>query len=279
MPRNGERLEIGRKAYFEYPAYSNSMISDYLESPRLFYKRHVAKTIPPVKETPAMRKGTLGHLRVLEPKRWKQFVQVAPTSDKKTKKYQEFVDYQGPEAVVITPEENDWAEAVYREISEHSLARNYLLEIPSEAEVPIAWDCPHTSLRLKALLDSLSTGTVKDLKFVTNPKREFWKSYTAKDRAYHRQAAHYLDGVSALTGVEASALEFVFIMVQNEEPFDIFCHRLSSDFLAGAWEELKVAKQRIARSLMTDDWYPPGSLSVQSIDQPLWQWDTLSNHE
>lgn len=286
---NAERLDVSRVGYHDYPATSNSMLTDYLDSPRLFYKRWVAKKMPPKKETPQMRQGTLRHLRVLEPHRWLSQVVIAPSVDRRTKAGKEaasaFEASLPDGAIQVTQEEYDLAEEAYAEIFKHDLAWEYLGRRNGEAELAIAWDCDLTGLRLKALLDRLcpeeSDGfddkqpVVVDAKFVANPRKDFWKSYGARERGYHRQAAHYLEGASELLGVPQKQIQFVFVMVQNEQPYDIFIHRLESDFLDGAREELFFAKKRLCKSMATGDWHPPGSLSIQDIPQPLWQWDSV----
>jgi hypothetical protein len=277
MPRNGERLDVSRDGYFAHLGISNSMLSDYLDSPRLYYGRYVAKTIPKMSSSPQMRLGTLAHYLALEPKAYAQNVVVPPKVDRRTKsgrlEYDKWQASLGQDSVVVDADEKAQIERMVDAVRSHSLARTYVFDMPGESEVPLRWECEDSDLTLKALLDRLVTGMVIDLKFMANPKPDFWKSYTAKDRGYHRQAAHYLDGVSALTGVPADELTFLFIAVQNKEPFDIYCHRLTHEFLAGAREELRSLKRRLKMSLDTGNWYPPGSLSIQTIEQPLWSYD------
>lgn len=275
---NAERIEGGSNIYHAHPGISNSKLSDYKESPKLFYERHVTKAMPPRAETPLMRRGTLGHLCALEPKVWESKVTVAPTCDRRTKDgkatYAAWQQSLSSDSIEVTAEEKAYTERMVQAIKDHSLARKYVFDLPAESEVGIRWNCEESELVLKGLMDRFGAGQIIDLKFTNNPKPTWWKSYQAKDRGYHRQAAHYLQGAADLVGVKPEDLRFIFVAVQNEPPFDIYCHELDREFLRGAAEELKVLKYRLKLSMDANIWLPPNSLSLNRIEQPLWAFDS-----
>jgi exodeoxyribonuclease VIII len=280
---NAERLEGGTKIYHAHPGISSSKLSDYKESPKLFYERHIAKSMPSKAETPLMRRGTLGHLCALEPKIWSSKVTVAPICDRRTKdgkaEYSAWRESLDGDSIEVSAEEKAYTEKMVQAIKDHSLARKYVFDLPAEAELPIRWDCDESELVLKGLLDRFGAGIIVDLKFIGQPKPTWWKSYQAKDRGYHRQAAHYLQGAADLVGVNPSDLRFLFICVQNEPPFDIYCCELEDEFLKSAAEELRILKHRLRLSMDCNLWFPPNSLSLNKISQPLWAWDETHNTE
>jgi hypothetical protein len=277
MPRNGERLEISREAYHEHPGISNSKLSDYLESPKLYWARHIAKTMGPKKESPPMRKGTLGHLCALEGKRWQKDVVIEKKFDRRKVAEREqctkWEESLGPNSVVVTEAEKEFTERMVAEIKNHPEARTWLFDMPGASEVAVRWDDEEHDLVCKALWDREVQGGLVDLKFLANPKKDFWSKWGARDRGYHRQAAHYIDAYSAVTGLPRDEVRFIFVCVQNQEPFDIFCYELEWEFLLAAWEELRSIKKRLKISLASNNWHPPGSTVLNKVPWPMWAYD------
>lgn len=107
----------------------------------------------------------------------------------------------------------EWAQVVAMRdaVMAHPQAR-YLFS-NHQAEQSVFWD--EGGLMLKCRPDAWQPGKLWDLKTTVDASpNEFGK--TAHNYGYHQSAAHYIDGVKALTGEE---LPFGFILVEKTAPY------------------------------------------------------------
>lgn len=270
-----ERLDITTQEYRDYPAVSNSMLSDYKYSPGYYYGRHVTKDIGPPEESKSMRLGTLAHMCILEPNKFALTVS-APKVDRRTKAGKAEIAAweadQHPEAIIVDYWEKHVAQKMANCVRKNPVAKKLLAQ--GVAESAITWECSETGLDLKALVDFWTDDNqVLDLKFLMDPKPSWWYTYTARDRGYHRQAAHYIDGVSRFGFTEKNAIPFTFICCGNDEPHDVYCIRMDQELIETASMSLTLLKLRLKYSLDSGDWMPPESRILHTPEKPIWGHD------
>lgn len=129
-----------------------------------------------------------------------------------------------------------------------------------KAEQSVFWD--EDGLPLKCRPDAWKTGLLIDLKTTINADpNEFGK--TAHNFGYHQSAAHYIDGVKAVTGEE---LPFKFVLVEKTAPYLVSVVELD-------WEAIDIGRQlndrakRIYRECVeSGNW--PGYPTAEPIPLP-----------
>lgn len=270
-----QRLNCTAQEYYDHPAVSNSMLKVYRESPSLYYGRFITKTIQPRKETEASRIGSLAHMCVLEPDRWTKVVSL-PKVDMRTKVGKEtmekFLADQSPDSITANSWEKYVAENCAQAVLKNPVAKKLLAR--GVGETPITWDCDHTNMELKALIDFWTdSGELIDLKFLNDPTPQWWHTYTCRDRGYHTQAAHYQEGASKFTFCDPEEIPFTFICCGSEAPHDVYCIQLDRELLDTARETLFLLKKRLEYSMINGDWMPPESRVVHRPEKFLWGHD------
>jgi len=140
----------------------------------------------------------------------------------------------------------------------HPQARG--LFIGHKAEESVFWK--EDALTLKCRPDSWQPGRLVDLKTTVDASpRAFGK--TAHSFGYHQSAAHYIDGVKAVTGEE---LPFTFVLVEKTAPYLVSVVELD-------WEAIELGRalndraKRIFRECVTaNNW--PGYPTAEPISLP-----------
>lgn len=132
-------------------------------------------------------------------------------------------------------------------------------------EVSLVWECPDTGMLCKARCDHASKDwqRITDLK-TTQDALEF--NHSLARFGYHRQAAHYLQGVKVLTGTDA---EFGIVAIETDGP--PFCPRSApvhpESIAIGAAELLEI-KRDIQAAMEDGEW--PGYSNPDHWMLPAW---------
>jgi len=180
----------------------------------------------PSEPTPAMRKGTLTHLAILEPDRFKSEIAVAPECDRRTTKgkelWTEFVAaHEGKE--IITAQEFAELDAMRLAVWSHPTAGK-LLEQIEEVETSIMWHTEGVDCRTRPDAITRKRWTL-DLKTTSDASPEGFAKSVANYR-YHVQDAFYTD---ARAHVEGEGLPFVFLCVETAPPFLVAVYTLPAE--------------------------------------------------
>lgn len=131
-----------------------------------------------------------------------------------------------------------------------------------KAEESVFWE--EGDLMLKCRPDAWKPGLLVDLKTTVNADpREFGK--TAYNFGYHQSAAHYQDGVEALTG---ERLPFLFVLVEKTAPYLVSVVELDPEALAAGHAMNSRAKAIYRTCTQTGVWY--GYESEDPIELPHW---------
>lgn len=174
---------------------------------------------------------------------------------------------------VITEDEWRRCEAVKASLKDH--IANFVLARKGYCEQSLVWE--YNGLPMKCRLDKFADGkrpTIIDLKkcrvgFGTTEECQ----RAVSNYEYHVQAAIYVQAVEKLTGRRP---EFIWVFVEDNDPFDIQVIPASDDDLTIGWHIAKQAIDRYVRSIKSNDipgyiWVPenikPGGLPPWQVKQ------------
>lgn len=215
-------------------------------------------------DSPAMAKGRAIHCATLEPDEFPKRYTVWP-GYRRGKDWQEFsaaADAAGME--ILTEAEYDDRLATRDAVRAHPVAARYLAA--GHAEQVITWVDHDTDLPCKARIDFITPGNViADLKTGRDIGDHSF-SRTTHDLLYHVSAAHYRNGMRAITGEE---WDFVFIAVESNPPHDVRVGPLSEDALYCGEQEAARLLRLVADCTASGEW--PGAYPDEdTFDLPAW---------
>lgn len=262
-PKPGIYRDVPFTEYLGWKALSNSRMNLAMQSLRHF--KEVTFTEP----TPQLRLGSFVHCGVLEPLAISMRYAVMPryeldkentTSEGKPSTSKTTSYYKAQAAAFAAANRDkeivDLADyeklvRINKSLCRSDRAREYLGE-RGDAEVSLLWEDAETGLLCKARIDMLNSG-INDLKTTGNICK--FPSSIA-DYGYHRQAAHYQDGLATLCGGEIKP--FRIIAVESTMPHGVRAAPMSEDALEVGHAEIVSVKRAIADAYAADEWpcYP-----------------------
>lgn len=241
--------------YFADPALSRSDLDIYIDSPRLYFKRRVERSMPDPTPTAALRIGTMLHHAVLEPD---MLAEPFFTGDARVQKERRQVE--------------DMLAALESSRTDGARAARVLLWGDGLSEVSLTWTDDATGLARRARLDRIivrsNSVLVVDLKSTDDPSPSAFAKSIAKF-GYHRQAAYYCDAAREYAG-DNCAIHFAFVAIRKEPPHEIAVYQLDDEAIALGKEEIDEAMLDLARSLKTNDWSAPWEREPTTIHLPGW---------
>lgn len=179
--------------------------------------------------------GSAVHCGFLEPSLYdEQFVAIdgdLRTTAGKAEKAK--LEAERPGVTVLTRSDNEVVQGCIVALRQHALASKLVLW--GKPEVSFFWIDPDTGIKLKGRADWLDEDNrvCPDLK-TTKDALGFEKSVA--DFSYHRQAAHYLNGLRILTG---NVYQWCWIAVGTEDPYLVKVWQPGEDDLVVGDRELK----------------------------------------
>lgn len=274
QPGEGFFVDVDEPTYHELTLASRSQLELLVgdeASPSTFHARHVEGTLP-FEETRALRLGRWTHCAVLEPERWAaQYTARLPAPEKP-----DFSEHGHPNTKAHRAAVAKWKEQVAAEraaiirgrteldaedheavlsMAEAIALRPDASELVSEArghrERSMFWRDRVTGVLMRARVDvALERRDAVDLKTTSHPSPiAFGRS--VKKYGYHRQAACYLDGLLACTGVEH---RWMFVVVRSSPTWEVGVYGLSVANIATGRRQYRAALEDLARRRMTGDW-------------------------
>lgn len=257
--------------YHAIPAVSASALKELRRSPLHYYGRYLDPRRPAQEPTPAMRNGTLVHCAIFEPHALDARYVVKPDGvDYRTKDGRAWRDAQTAEIVDDTQMQAALAQAA----AVRALPDVAALLADGYPEASAFWVDDDTGELCKCRPDWVSTGHGSDGKSVilvdgktcqdASPDgfgRAIW------NYAYHLQAAWYVDGFEAATGLNVHG--FVFAAVESAWPHAAAAYMLGDDVMDKARKEYRRLLNTYAECRRTGVWpgYAPG---VSLINLPTW---------
>lgn len=199
------------KEYFAVDAMSASMLKAGAVS--MLYMQHRMET--PMTPSPAMERGTLGHMAVLEPKRFSDL----PTWDesKRTKAYKEFA--AGVDGPIISRSEQVAYWAQRQQVINHPEVKRLGLFQEGEPEAEIYWD--EDGKPCKCKVDWLGPDYWIEYKTTANLKGF---DYTAGNMNYQLQLGWYHRGVATL----GKKRKCYIVAQEQNAPYDVAVMQVSS---------------------------------------------------
>lgn len=253
--------------YHADPAIGGTALRDALRSPLHFWARHLAPERE-FKETPAMRLGTLAHLAILEPERWESETILAPSVDRRTKAgkeaWSEFLETAAGKEIV-SAEDAALVESIAHAVRSHRGAGALLKG--AATEVSLDWRDEHTDLLCKGRMDAVAQhDVIVDLKTCQDASTAAFTRSIA-NFGYHIQAAHYIDGYEAATGVCPRA--YIWIAVESSAPHGVAVYAADAAMLEIGAEKRAMALEIIAECTESGHW-PGYPAEIQTISLPGW---------
>lgn len=253
--------------YHADPSVSNTMLSAMNKSPAHCWALHLDPNRSSQEPTPAMLAGTMTHAAILEPAAFDARYIVKPEGcDYRTKDGREWRDKQTRQ--IITTDDLTRVRAQREAVLKVTVLRNLLSQ--GEAEASVFWTDTATGLRCRARPDWLHmTGTKRciavDLKTISDLTLESAMRSIAS-YGYHRQAAHYVDGLRA-AGYEVE--DFVFAFVSSSYPFIAAAYVLDDETMSQGADEVAELRDRFAECKKRGEW-PAFGEWLQLISLPTW---------
>lgn len=267
------------ETYHANSAISHSKLETYRRRPQLYYRRHIAKTVPAPEPTAAFRLGSAAHCAILECDEFaKRYVEKLDV-DRRTKEGKELyakflVEHDGK--TVIDREELDVVDAMSNAVSQNKLAQQLL----AAGQPELTWRQPQ-----KNVLGSLQCRTdwfnaagceltegrpyMVDLKTVESLDADAFRNFERAifNYGYHRQAGFYLPLITEIIG--KPVFDCYFIAVEKVEPFGVGIYRLADDVVAQGQDETIVDLIRLKDSIESSTW-PNITPDVQHVSLPGW---------
>lgn len=231
-------------------------------------KYRYKKDHPGDDQTPALLFGSAVHKLILEPEGFYDEYAVFPDCDKRTKDgkamYHNFLDRLNGRTEIA---ESDLAVMLSMRdaVMQHSKARTLLTG--GVTETSYYWKDLRTGTLCKCRPDKVNRGYIIDLKTTADASPEGFEKSMMKYR-YHVQAAWYLRGYEAATGIKPEG--FIFIAVEKKPPFSVavyLCGDVTAEIGAReADEDLDV----FVHCAESGNWYGYGGEknSILPIDLP-----------
>jgi hypothetical protein len=267
-----QSIQIDAVEYHQRPEISCSMLKVFIDSPKMYFKRFVEKTIAP-KSSPAMVIGSLAHAAILEPHVLEGHCIRIPAevlNDQGHKKGKAWLDFKAENEGKTLLDDYDYnrIRSMFDSVYANEFATRFL-RASGEAEKTILWNVNGQPVRSR--LDRLLANHVVDVKTCREGDASEFARGSYTNLAYWVQAAFYLDAAKALDGIER---QFVFVCAESEEPYRSFvCVPEDRDIALGR-DTYKTALEMIAECHRTGDWREPSELIVNRIALPEWKHKT-----
>ncbi|WP_126448360.1 PD-(D/E)XK nuclease-like domain-containing protein [Sulfuricystis multivorans] len=254
--------------YHAHPAVGHSGLVRIMRSPA-HYQEYVSN---PPEPTPAMQLGTAFHTALLEHDRFSQTFVAAPKFDRRTKEGKaaaEVWETENAGKTAIPADQMAAIEQMVASVRAHQGAANLLAS--GQAEMSGFWIDQDTGIECKCRPDYFQVDGgvqhVVDIKTTTDASADGFARAIAT-MGYDVQAALYVDGIQAITGVKT---HFFFIAVEKEAPFAVAAYKASDEVIEVGRAKYRGALQLLKWCRENGCWpaYQPNG-EVETINLPRW---------
>lgn len=247
--------DMPNEAYHKHPAISRSLAGQILRSPAHYQHSLVNGTA----ETDAMRLGTRIHGALLESEKFWASVVVWAGPVRRGKEWDAFRERHADREILTVSEE-----AQLLKITEAFRGQAFGERLRGQVEQSYFWQ--KDGLQLKCRPDIVGVdGYLYDLKSTYSATAEAFAG-SVKKWGYHRQAAWYLAGVEAVTGVRPKG--FIFVAIEKSAPYASQMFVLDELALTLGRVENETALAKIALCQLHDHWPGYGDeLAVLSLPE------------
>lgn len=259
----------------EYDALSFDNYSSLKRIGRSPWHYKWAKDHPDSDDTDARKFGRAAHLAVLEPDAYLSQTVVWLEGARRGKQWEEFAARNvGRE--ILTPAEAARIDAVRDAVARSEYAKE--LTSGGQAEVTLLWDTeivPGFVVPCRSRLDYVTPKAIVDLKLTRNASPEAF-GRQSWDLGYLGQAAFYSDAYERVTG---KRLPFVFLAVENEDPFSVAAYRVTDEQMAAGRDDYVRFLSILSLCRIKNEW-PSYATAPMPLVLPPWaakQAEALSN--
>jgi hypothetical protein len=208
----------------------------------------------PERTSPSLSLGTLVHMAVLEPEKFEAHAVQEVALDRRTKAYKEWLAEQPEDALIISKDHDDICTGIVS-----SLRTSGLIDLFEGGQNEISVFAEIDGIELKCRPDTLNLSkriivdlkTCRDLRYFIADARNYY---------YPFSVPHYQSIIRETVG---EVLDYVFVAVETEPPFDVGWFKLSPDSLQRARDDWDGALQTYKRCLETGQW--DGMLTEQAV--------------
>ena len=270
--RLGEFIGLPATAYHADSAIGSSSLGAILRSPAHFHARMTGEALE--EESDAMSLGTSTHYATLEPELFEKTYVVSQKFDRRTKEgkaaHEAFKrEHRGK--IVIDPDDYETTLRMRDALLAHPTARKILERKPTLREASYFWIDEETGIRCKCRPDLIVQGAlVVDLKTTKDASPAgFRKSIV--NYGYHRQRAHYLAGIQAVTRVPLD--EWVFLTVENVKPHGVAIYRLDEEFAELGERRRREALEKIKAASASGRWRTYNEEKAVTLSAPRYAFE------
>ena len=219
----------------------------------------------PTEDTAALHFGRALHSAVLTPTAFKRDFRKAPDVDKRTKAGREtYTAWKAslPDGVEeISTEDAQTIKDMVKAIRGNAVAMKLLKG--TRREKPLFWTDSGTGLLCKCRIDALSSSTAVDLKTTTDASSRAFQRDALK-YGYHLQAAHYLNGIEAVTGNKP---DWYFIAVEKSAPYAVHVFKATDQFIEYGDYMRDELLEAVKRCTESGEW---SGYAADNLDAPEW---------
>lgn len=260
MPMASMIERMSNDEYHAHPAFSSSQLKDMLRSSAHFYVNNITKEAKK-EATAAMNFGTLVHTMFLEPDQFSDEFVIAPQFNRRTNAgRQEALAWEEANQgkYLVTAEDIESATRMAENLRTLSLYED-MQKYKGMAEASFFFTDPVYDLQLRVRpdwhivpCDRWPNGLILDLK-TTDDARPQAFSRTCGNFCYDLSAAMYREGFQQYYQTEDKP-PFIFLVAERNTPFNVKQYKASDVFLAVGENRYKRSKERLAESLLIDEW-------------------------
>jgi hypothetical protein len=256
--------------YHKSPGISCSMLKDYAASPLGFWLRHIQKVAPP-KTSPALRAGTLLHLRhELPDEEWRRRLVVADSAactatGQLGKAGEKWLADLGPEQIGITPAELSAVDAQWAGIMRNPAAVA-LLDERVDAEFNVRWEWDGHQMRCRC--DGATSAVWYDLKTTSDlyPLQTFGSS--VRKWGYDLQSAVYEEAAQRAGWPEG---RLTFIVISTLFPHHCHVVQLPAGIVRRARDRVLQYLSEINYRTDFGHWLPDDYGEITELRMPYWR--------
>lgn len=257
--------DISIEAYHSSSGISRSGIMEFTKTPFHYYSHYIKPGLKKEVISQSLKIGNALHNFVLEPDEFMNRYIVVEKRDRRTKEgkqYYELIELNRGTKEVIDEDQFSIIKKMYDSL--HSNAKIHDLITGAQYEKSIYWTDPHTGLLCKCRPDIWQPGFIIDLKSTSSASyRDFQRSLFSY--GYHIQCAMIHEAFKNLLGIIVK--DFVFIVIENTEPFACAIYKLDEYALEKSIETFKNKLIEIKECFEKDEW---PSYKTQIITLPTY---------
>lgn len=275
MSPTGKIFDEPMAVYHASDAFGVHDLDDLTPHPLLFWKKHVKKSIPPDKDSPALAFGRYFHTLALEGEEAaeRDYVQIPEGIDRRTKEgklaWAQFEAQLGNrQAIGADDYKLAWrmVEAIREKPSLCALLD------PKLGRPEVTFRCQMKHFQLQCRVDWWVESTLHDVNLKTiEHLADFDKHFF--NYGYYRGAAFYRAVIAKVMGCEPSQPQSSFLVVEKSEPFQAVIREPDAESIRIGWQEVERELLKLRDCFESNNWPgepdepKPVSLPIKKIKE------------